>query len=976
MNKITFTFIISALFYTANLFAQSAGYVNVFIGTENAGNTFPGATLPFGMVQLSPDAGTKGSFSPSGYFYSADTVYGFSHTHTSGTALNDMMDISFLPTTKKVEIDNRNAYGNFMKSHYSQFSHDQEVARPGFYSVMLNNQEIKVSLTCTKRCGFQKYEVQSGNSLSVLIDLDFNKVSDKTLLASIKIVNDSLIVGYRFSDSWMAPSQKVFFATRFSSPILHSICVKANNGQLADFDSVTFPGLKAALFFKLAEKQLFVKTAISSVSIESALNNLNTEIPGWNFDVIEKNAYNEWNKLLNRVEITSDNEKQKTIFYTALYHSAVAPCLLSDVNGKYRGADDKVHEAKGFDYYSCFSLWDTYRGVHPLLNLILPEKINADFIKTMLAHFEQVGHLPVWTLWGKENWCMIGNHAIPVIVDAYNSGIKGFDVDAAYNAIKMTSLDTIWGMSFYRKYGYDPADLDDQSISKTLEYAYNDWCVALMAKSLGKTDDFNFFYNQSQSFVNVFDKQTCFMRPRSSTGDWVTNFDPLNYGSSYTEANAFQYSAYVPHEIPRLIELMGGTQKMEQWLDTLFTKGSRNSPFGEGGYLGQYWHSNEPSHHLAYLYDFVGKPSKTQKMVHEIQTKLHTDKPDGIPGNDDCGQMSAWYVFSALGFYPVCPGQNMYYIGTPLFDKAVVHLANGKDLIIKKENGAGQNIYINSFSINGKPQNSCNVSMDETKKGGEWIFSMQATPIDFTKSTLLQVSLGKPKVANPSISSIPFISGKGNIKLECATPGAKIYYTTDGTNPLVLSHVYNDSVFLDKDTLYFVAVKDGSTSSDTMLRVIPNLAQSKAVIPSGTLKQGLNYSYFEQDISCKMPDFSLLKPLSKGIVSGFNMDDIKHREENWLISFDGYIKIERSDIYLFELSSDDGAILYIDGQTLVNNDGCHAALAKSYAASLEKGFHKIRVEFYNGKYGASLSVSWSSNSMKSANILAPYLFHD
>ena len=962
-----------------NVIAQNnpADYVNVFIGTDKDGNTFPGASMPFGMVQLSPDAGSNELFSPSGYPYKADTIYGFSHTHTSGTALADLMDISFLPTVKPIIPSSNNTYYNFMRPHYSAFSHKSESAKPGFYSVTLQSHDIKVSLTSSRRCGFQKYEATNSDSIKVLIDLDFFKVDDITTAAHIQIINDTLIVGYRFSDSWMSRGQKVFFATKFSLPIARSLFVDNNNKIVENADSLTSKGIKAALFFALPEnKQVLVKTGISSVSIEGAINNLTKELPNWNFNDVAKQAYNEWNKLLNRIQITSDSVSQKTIFYTALYHSLLAPNLHSDVNGMYRGADDIVHEATGFDYYSCFSLWDTYRALHPLLNLIIPEKINADFILTMLAHFKHTGHLPVWTLWGKENWGMIGNHAIPVIADAYATGIKGFDANIAFNAIKQTALNPARGMEFYRKYGFIPIDKDDQSVSKTLEYAYNDWCIASMAKSTGNVADFNTFYRSSQTFVNLFDKKTNFMRPRSSNGDWISNFNPLKYENFYTEANAYQYSSYVPHEVPRLMELMGGSKTLENWLDTLFTNTKGNLPT-ESGYIGQYWHANEPSHHMAYLYNFVGKPWKTQKIVHKILTDFYTINPDGISGNDDCGQMSAWYVFSSLGFYPSCPGQNMYLIGAPLFKKAIVNMANGKTLVINKQNASKNNIYVSSLKINGTGYNSTNIPISEVLKGGKWNFKMQKSAVNYTSEPTVTQSLGMARVANPYITSIPYTSGQGNITLDCSTPGAKIRYATNAPDSIPVWYNYDGKIKLNSNTnLCIVAVKDNHMPSDTVCRIIESLSLNKAMSPLGSLIPGLKYSYYENEISCKMPDFKNLRPLENGTEVNFNIDSIKHRNEHWQMCFDGYIKVDTTNVYLFELASDDGAILYINDKPLINNDGCHGSLSKNYAASLEKGFHKIKVEYYNGRYGANLSIFWSSNGMQPEKIPDHLLFQN
>ena len=643
-------------------------YVNTFIGTDAHGHTFPGAVVPFGMVQLSPDNGTPGWDWCSGYNYSDSVIVGFSHKHLSGTGIGDLYDIQFMPGTGAYRFDSTGK--PLLKS---KFSHKSEKAGPGFYTVMLDKSGTVAELTATKRCGLQRYTFGASDSSFIALNLGFALNLDRTKEAFIKILNDTTIVGYRFSSGW-ARDQKVFFAARFSKPFFSSLI---GSGDTLDAKAAKKSGKKITGVFyypTVANERILVKTGISSVSIENAILNLKSEIPGWDFAGITASAEKMWRERLSTVEVKSENEAFLTTFYTSLYHSMIAPELFSDVNGQYRGADGEVHKTDGFEYYTVFSLGDTFRAAHPLYTIIAPELID-DFVNSMMVFSEQHGKLPVWALESNETGTMIGYHSIPVITDAYFKGLTDIPGEQIFDAFKKSAMADEEGLSEFREYGYIPADLENQSVSKNLEYAYDDWCIAKLAESLGKTEEAEYFSKRAQSYKKVFDSETKFMRGKFADGSWRKNFSP-KYSSheihDYTEGNAWQYTWFVPHDVNGLIELMGGREKFTAKLDSLFTIDSiiegEKASADISGLIGQYAHGNEPGHHTPYLFNFSGAAWKTQFYVRKIMNELYSAKPDGLCGNEDCGQMSAWYVFSALGFYPVNPADGKYYFGSPMFE--------------------------------------------------------------------------------------------------------------------------------------------------------------------------------------------------------------------------------------------------------------------------------------------------------------------
>ena len=725
--------------------------VNVFIGTGGDGHTFPGATRPFGMVQLSPDTQVR-HFRQSypwaaGYRYEDDSILGFSHTHFSGTGHSDLGDVLLMPFTGATKLEP--GYPERAHSGYrSRFRHQDEQAEPGYYAVKLLDHEVRVELTASERVGLHRYHFPRGVEAKVIMDLR-NSIYDyktKNLWSSVRFRDDQTLTGMRITRGWAAGRQ-LYFAMQFSRPVTQRAIHNredaveyrgfASPGSGAS-DKVRFEGkaLVGALEFGVPENQeLLVKVAISPVSEEGALANLQ-EMPNWDFDAEREKASQAWNQALSSVEIQA-TPAMRTMAYTALYHSMMGPTLFMDSDGRYRGPDNQVHQADGFRFHSTFSLWDTYRALHPLLTLVQPEQRNADFVRSLVAsqQFSPEGILPVWQFHGLETWCMIGYHAVPVIADAYMKGIGGFDAETALAAmVKSAEYGPYGGLKHYMKYGYVPIDLEPEAASKTVEYAFDDWTIARMAEKMGKSDVAAKFYQRAQNYRNVFDTKTGFIRARKSSGEFRIPFDPAisNFGSDYTEGSAWQYSWYMPHDNAGLIGLLGNEAAASAKIDQVFDAKVDEKVYAHmediSGLIGHYAHGNEPSHHVAYLYNYFGAPWKTQQRVTQIVNSQYHNSPTGLAGNDDLGQMSAWFVFTAMGFYPVAPGSNEYIIGRPFLDKAVLNLDNGKKFSIRAEQLSDKNVYIASVRLNGKTLDRSYLKHEEIMAGGELVFVMQAQP--------------------------------------------------------------------------------------------------------------------------------------------------------------------------------------------------------------------------------------------------------
>ncbi|UKM64520.1 GH92 family glycosyl hydrolase [Flavobacteriaceae bacterium GSB9] len=706
-------------------------FVNPFIGTGGHGHTYPGATVPFGMLQVSPDNGISDWDWCSGYHYSDSIISGFSHLHLSGTGIGDLADILFMPINKEVDLTldttNRDSL-----PYISKYSHEKESARAGYYQVYLEDHKINVELTASNRTAYHKYTYAENDEQSVIIDLGFAINWDTPLKTSISIEDDYTITGYRFSKGW-AKNQKVFFAARFSKPIAETALV---GSQLPINDiEINSEKTKAQLFFKPGgNTELLVKVALSSVSEANAKDNLDEG--NHTFESAKFNAETLWGEALNKIEVVTPTDSLKTIFYTALYHSQLAPVVYSDKNGEYRLENDSIETATDYTAYSTLSLWDTFRAENPLLTLLEPQ-LTSDVIKSMLKYYDTRKILPVWTLYANETNTMTGYHSIPVIVDAYLKGITNFDIEKAYNAMKTTMMQDERGLNHYKEYGYIPYNLLDESVTITLEYAFDDWCVAQMAKALGKTEDYNFFLNRSMAYRYLFDSQTGFMRGKSGDGkSWNEPFDPKHSNhrkqTDYTEGNAWQHSWFVPHNVKDFINLHGGNEIFSERLEQLFTESSEitgnNVSADISGLIGQYAHGNEPSHHIAYMFNHANKPWRTQYWVRQILNTQYNTTPNGLSGNEDCGQMSAWYVFSSMGLYPMNPASTEYEIGSPIFEKTTINLPNGKTFVIEAENVSNINIYIQSAYLDEKEFNKTNISHKQITQGGTLHFVMGPNP--------------------------------------------------------------------------------------------------------------------------------------------------------------------------------------------------------------------------------------------------------
>ncbi|MCU7496828.1 MAG: glycoside hydrolase family 92 protein [Ignavibacteria bacterium] len=706
-------------------------YVNTFIGTAAHGHTFPGAALPFSMVQPSPDTDTQGWDWCSGYNYSDSSIMGFSHTHLSGTGVGDMGDFLIMPEVGVLMTEPGDKHRP--KSGYrSRFSHGNEIASPGYYSVFLDDPKVKAELTATLRAGFHKYTFPESESAHFIIDLRHTIYNQKVIMSKVSIKSNDLITGYH-QVMGMAKNRFIYFAARFSKPF-DSYGLKLKGEVIENWPEESSDSLLAYVNFRTRKDEvIYIKVGISYVSTEEALKNVDAEIPGWDFEKVRLEAKEAWNRELSKAEVEG-TDKDKTIFYTALYHSFLTPNLCMDASGSYRGYDGLIHKAEGFLKYSTFSLWDTFRAAHPLYTLLVPEKV-SDFVNSLLADYKEntFKMLPIWPLANIETWAMIGYHSVSVIAEAYIKGIRGYDMKLAFEAMKMSATCRIYeGLEEYMKLGYVPADHWEQSASKTLEYAFDDWCIARAAKEMGLKDEYGAFLKRSDNYRNVFDRAVGFARGRNSDGTWRKDFNPLSAasGNDFTEGNSWQYTWFVPQDVPGLIGLIGGNEAFVNKLDSLFriTGRSEGTPPDVSGTIGQYAHGNEPGHHTAYLYSYAGYPWKTQEKVREIMALFYTDKPDGLCGNEDCGQMSAWYVMSALGFYAVNPASGMYVLGSPALKKAKIRSAGGNEFVIEADNLSVENVYVKSVLLNGKPYHSFEISHKDLLRGGSLQFTMSKEP--------------------------------------------------------------------------------------------------------------------------------------------------------------------------------------------------------------------------------------------------------
>ena len=762
------TFLLAFIGFNISFIVQSQNrplqnltqYAKPIIGTQKMGHTFPGATVPFGSVQLSPDTDTLSyEFNAkynkdvykycAGYQYDDPTIVGFSHTHFSGTGHSDLGDFLIVPTTGALQL-NPGTEDHPEKGYRSAFSHANEVAEPGYYKVKLDDHNIEAELTATTRTGFHQYTFPKSDAAHIILDLTYGiyNYEDKDVWTFVRVENDTLITGYRQTNGW-ARTRTVYFAMSFSKPIANYGARNYSKAQVykgfwRKFDQTkNFPdlaGKQLRMYFDFkteANEKIKIKFALSPVSTVNAIENMRTEIPHWDFEKTKQQAKEAWNAELNKIVIQSAQKEEMVNFYTSMYHAALMPTVYMDVNGEYKGLDQNVHQAKGFANHTSFSLWDTYRAFHPYLNLVNPTR-NGDIIQSMLAHYDQsvLKMLPIWSHYANDNWCMSGYHSVSVIADAVIKGNAPFDAAKALDACVATARKRSYeGIGDYIDLGYIPQDKNNVSVSSTLEYAYDDWCIAQLAKKLNKPDIYAEFIKRAENWRNVYDKSIGFMRPRLSDGSFKKEFDVLKTdGQGFIEGNTWNFSLYVPHNPAAMIELMGGKKKFTTHLDSLFTMNLPDEFFADteditrDGIIGNYVHGNEPAHHVVYLYNWTDQPWKTQERVRMILKHQYHNGADGLGGNDDCGQMSAWYIFSSLGFYPVAPASDQYWLGSPSVQNATLYLENGKTFQVETLHQSDKNVYVQKVLLNGSPLSNRYITHEEIMKGGKLVFYMSARP--------------------------------------------------------------------------------------------------------------------------------------------------------------------------------------------------------------------------------------------------------
>jgi len=810
---------------TAFAAKSPADHVDPFIGTGAHGHTYPGATLPFGMVQVSPDTRLEGWDGCSGYHFTDDVVYGFSHTHLSGTGIGDYGDVLLMPVTGEPKLGN--GYVDGPDSGYaSRFDKKTERAEAGWYAVELADYDVAVDLTATERAGLHRYRFPPGLPAHVIVDLAHR---DTVLEATLRVVGDREIEGSRRSTGW-ADDQVVHFVARFSRPFDQAV-LALDDRSLPDVREASGSNVKGILSFGEVGDELLIKVGISAVDIDGARRNLDAELPEWDFDAVRATARDRWNEVLGKIAIDGGTDAQRTIFYTALYHSLLAPNLYSDVDGRYRGMDHAIHRAENRRHYTVFSLWDTFRATHPLYTLIEAERVR-EFVETFLAHYRQGGRLPVWELAANETDTMIGYHSISVIADAWVKGIRGFDEALALEAMVASATLDHFGLEAYRRQGFIGSEDDGESVSKTLEYAYDDWCIARMADEMGEDAIADEFYARSQGWKHLLDPETGFMRPRRNQR-WLDPFDPRRVDNNFTEANSWQYSFFVPHDVEGLIAASGGDDRFVERLDDLFTADSATTGRTQAditGLIGQYAHGNEPSHHMAWLYHYAGRPDRSAERVAEILDTLYAATPEGLSGNEDCGQMSSWYVFGAMGLYPVSPGSDEYVIGVPLFDRVTLVVGEGRTFSIRAKGAGKGKPYVTAAKLNGEPLTRSYLLHEEIVRGGTLVLTLGPEP----SPTWGRSREHRPnsRVESQPVLPAPFLRSDSDlfrdsltVELGCADSEATLRYAVDPDAPEATWRVYGEPITLRESTrLRFVAERDGRRSPvvESYLHHIPN----------------------------------------------------------------------------------------------------------------------------------------------------------
>ncbi len=960
-------FIFSLLFIYGCSEKRPVDYVDPFIGTGFHGHTYPGATTPFGAVQLSPDTRRGNWDACSGYHYSDSTIIGFSHTHLSGTGCIDLGDILFHPTTAPIQ-NRTNGY----IFDALPFSHKNELEQAGYYRVKLDN-GIQVELTATAHVGVHRYSFPEKGNPKIIIDLA-HLLDNETIKEAQLQVNSGEISGMRCTRGWV-DNQYVYFVAQFSGPLESELI---SNGEVLSSKSVSGGNIQAIVSFPESKgKPVVVKVGISSVSVENARLNLQAETSDFDFDRIKAETENKWNDALSAYQISGGSPAEMTNFYTAVYHTMVVPNVISDTNGDYRGADMKIRNAVNRKVYSTFSIWDTFRAWNPLMTITDTVLVN-NMINSYLDFYDQTGELPIWPLSSGETGTMIGFHSVSVIYYAFSKNIRGYDVEKAFEAMKVSAEKNRKGLAPFLEKGFIPANRKRESVSSLLECAYDYWCIAQMAKALGHNQDYKLLTERSNLYKNVFDGSTLFFRGRQEDGIWESPFDPFEVGRAYTEATAWQYRFFVPHDVNGMINLLGGQNVFTGALDSLFnvssdTKGHQSDI---SGLIGQYAHGNEPSHHIAYLYSYAGQPWKTQQMVRRLLSEMYTPTPEGIIGNEDCGQMSAWYILSSLGFYSVCPGTSEFILTSPLFEKAVIRLPNGKELEITA-NDPAKNNYIKEVVLNGKTIDKNYITYSELMEGGQLKFVLDRVPNTsrgITPESFPYSQSAGPEVSVPYVSNdISFFEKEVTVSCGSATSGAEIRYTLDGTEPTESSLFYESPFVLTKSaTIKLKGYKEGYQPSP----VTTYLASKTELSPSlsmGLTKNGVNFRYYEGEFK-KTSEITEKGNFIRSGICDIPELSIKHEPDHFGVIFSGYVLAPTDGIYSFSTKSDDGSLLKINGQTIVDNDGSHGEIRTSGRIALKKGFHPYELLYFEDYEGEALSLSWTIPEKQEEIVESKYLF--
>ena len=924
--------------------------VDPFIGTGFHGHTFPGATAPMGMVQLSPETRWEGWDACAGYHYDDDSLYGFAHTHLSGTGCSDLGDVIFLPT-----IDSERYTEHIDEERLPKvgFSHDREEAHAGYYSVELEN-GIKAELTASSLMGVHRYTYPKGaEEASLLIDL-VNIKGDEIVESGLELTSESTLRGYTITNGWV-PRQHVYFAAHLSRPIREAKLFL--NGEVVDGQIAKGDSLRGILSLDAgAEGIVEIFVGLSQTSMQAAEANLNAELSrrGTTFNQVQADTEKQWSALLSKVKVKEGKKEDLTCLYTALYHSLVAPNRISDADGSYRGMDDEIHRASGMSY-STLSLWDTFRAEHPLLALLYPEVV-PDLCRSMMQVYREGGELPIWPLYSGETRTMIGYHAVSVLADAYLSGqLRDLDPLEVLKAMIKSSNINKKGSDAYTRVGFIPANTHNESVSCTLEYAYDDWCIARMAEALGETEIADTYYRRARNYIHLFDGSTKFFRGRHEDGSWGADFDPYEVSKDYTEANGWQYRFAPMHDVEGMIALHGGADEMLNALDNLF---SDTTPAGDlqdiTGLIGQYAHGNEPSHHLAFLYNYLGRPSRTQELTRQILDELYDDTPEGISGNEDCGQMSAWYLFTALGLYPVTPASGELQITTPLFREVTLTLPKGQ-LTITTDKDPAEYPYIRSISLNGKELHRLFVTTEELAGGGTLAYTLSDKPVDDFVVEERPYSMTRKDFVSPVYSSddITLFHDQVSVSLASATPGTRIYYTIDegekeeytGT-PITLTR---------STTLRAYAEKDGLDPSPTTTLIVTKAEYAQAQVVSA-VADGASWTLHAGAVD-STDQIATLPIIQSGVCEQPSIE-MRDREDLFALTFTGFIQIPETDVYEFRLTSDDGSVLRIHDRPIVLNDGSHAFVSATGKVALSQGLHPFTLLYWQGAEGKGLRLEY------------------